>query len=238
MLRLTTLKKVKRAYLNFLCGPLRDIINFHSIKPLTPYLKNKIVLDLGCGDGYWSIALAKVAKHVYAIDQEKYFVNSAKTFSRKRNISYIVGDACAIPFNKCFDFIWCSQVIEHVHDDRKVFQEMKRVLKPEGLIFITTTYAPLWNSEEFRKLAKDLGHLRIGYSIPELEKIAKSNKLKILQFSFELQYITFFKLMYKLPKIFAIGLAPITYVFSYLAELMKQNKKGLVIKGLVKQRIR
>ncbi|MBA7527406.1 hypothetical protein ES705_19582 [subsurface metagenome] len=100
-------------------------------------LENKLgiekVLDLGCGLGGYTKELSKYARVVYALDlhvTQKYF--------RSENVIPIQGDALNIPLKgNSVDFIFCSSLIEHIQDQNKLVSEIKRVLKPDGICYLS-----------------------------------------------------------------------------------------------------
>jgi len=101
--------------------------------------KSKIkVLDVGCGVGY---GLAFFANHNYkklfGIDINKYSLTIAKKRCPKANVKY--GDAIKIPFesNK-FDLVILTEVIEHLDDPQTALKEIRRILSPKGILFLTT----------------------------------------------------------------------------------------------------
>lgn len=83
------------------------------------------------------------------------------------------GDASVLPFeDDTFDLLCAFDVIEHVDDDLRVFSELNRVLKEDGLlIFSVPLHASSWNSfDEF------VGHVR-RYEPDHLTSILQSHNL-------------------------------------------------------------
>ena len=100
---------------------------------------DKDVLDVGCGTGYGADILANHARTVTGIDYHipalKY---SEKSYSAE-NTAYSGMEAVSLAFkDDCFDIATSFQVIEHISDVHKFLKELKRVVKPGGLIFIST----------------------------------------------------------------------------------------------------
>lgn len=99
------------------------------------------ILDLGCGNGYYSYLLTQLPLKlkIIGLDSHVNAIEDAKTKVSGKKVKFIVGAAEKIPFPKnYFDKIIMSEVIEHVRDDIKVLKETKRVLKKDGILVLTT----------------------------------------------------------------------------------------------------
>ena len=65
----------------------------------------------------------------------------------KNSIKYQYGDVTDIKFpDKYFDMVYLGETIEHVYDITKCFKEVKRVLKPDGYLAITTPNLAAWHN--------------------------------------------------------------------------------------------
>lgn len=103
------------------------------------FIKNKKVLDIACGEGYGCYLMSKMASHITGIDIDYQTINKAKDKYNITNIDFLQGDIFKIPANKqSFDVITCFETLEHTDNHDAVLKELKRVLKPSGLLFIST----------------------------------------------------------------------------------------------------
>ena len=103
-------------------------------------VKNKKVLDLASGEGYGSSLLSKTAREVIGLELDGQTVQHAGKKYCSGNLSFLQGDICAVPFkeNEYFDVIVCFEAIEHVEKQDKVMQEIKRLLKNDGMLLISS----------------------------------------------------------------------------------------------------
>ena len=106
-------------------------------------IKGKKVLDIGCEAGFISLKiLKKQPSDLYAIDIIDEAINEfkEKLKHRKYNTNIIVKKAFLqeIPFKEnFFDIAVCTEVIEHAPNIIRCFDEMARVIKKGGLLFLT-----------------------------------------------------------------------------------------------------
>ena len=98
------------------------------------------VLDFGCGPGTISVGLAKAVEpgELHGVDMEESQINIAQAAAQAgghANATFHVGDVTELPFeDSSFDAAHCHAVLMHVPDNAKVLAEVKRVLKPGGII--------------------------------------------------------------------------------------------------------
>jgi len=101
----------------------------------------KTVLDLGCGGGFMSEALAKRGATVVGVDPTEAAIDAARAHAGENGlaIDYRVGSGEAIPVaDHSFDCVVCVDVLEHVADVDRVLDEIARALKPGGLFLFDT----------------------------------------------------------------------------------------------------
>lgn len=124
-------------------GPLKTL---HDINPARlKYIKQHIalsgarILDLGCGGGVLSEALAGAGAHVTGLDMVQKSIDTARAHAKtsKLVIDYqcqAVEDFSGEPF----DAIVCMEMLEHVPCPVSIIDACKGLLKPEGLLFLST----------------------------------------------------------------------------------------------------
>lgn len=121
-------------------------------------LQGKRVLDLGCGPGWYTVALERAGADVVGLDLGADDVALAKA----QGVNALVGDGMQLPFgDETFDGIFCSNLLEHVPDTSRVLDEVARLLKPGGWAWISWTpwFSP-WGGHEivpFHLLGPKLG---------------------------------------------------------------------------------
>lgn len=97
-------------------------------------------LDIGCGEGNVIIPLASIELDMVGLDISLPAIKEAKRRATTYgfNISFIAGDAEKLMFrDESFDFVICSEVLEHLHAPEKVLAAVYRILKRKGLLIIT-----------------------------------------------------------------------------------------------------
>jgi SAM-dependent methyltransferase len=105
------------------------------------------LLDVGCGGGRFLKRMQKQGWQVVGTDFDE---QAARKVTDRYGIETHVGDLpqCALPANS-FDAITLSQAIEHLYDPKATLQECLRLLKPGGLLVMTTPNALSIGAAEF-----------------------------------------------------------------------------------------
>ncbi len=99
----------------------------------------KNVLDIACGEGYGSSLIADAAKAVTGVDIDPTTITLATQKYQKQNLSFLTGSAAKILCDdNCFDVVISFETIEHHDKHDEMMQEIKRVLKPGGVLIISS----------------------------------------------------------------------------------------------------
>jgi SAM-dependent methyltransferase len=102
--------------------------------------------------------------------------------NRAGGVRFIQADATALPFpDNSFALVTMFDLLEHVDDDAAAAREAWRVLRPGGSILVTTPHRLRWRYPYYRlmrslgrpeaDLLAEWGHVRRGYTVPELEAL-------------------------------------------------------------------
>ncbi|RKZ47450.1 MAG: bifunctional 3-demethylubiquinol 3-O-methyltransferase/2-polyprenyl-6-hydroxyphenol methylase [Gammaproteobacteria bacterium] len=105
-------------------------------------LTEKKILDVGCGGGLLSEALASKGGLVTGIDISEHLLEVAEEHSQQAglDISYVCTtvEEFSTEHENFFDIVTCMELLEHVPDPQSVINACMHLLKPGGLLFLST----------------------------------------------------------------------------------------------------
>lgn len=147
--------------------------------------RGKEFLDIGCGVGTVDFFLATKGKHITGIDISKNAIKAAsenaRLFKLDRRVSFRVMNFPKEAPKLTYDFIICSEVLEHIPDESAAIARIYKLLRKKGRVFITT---PSKNSLLFilglaKKHDQRAGHLR-RYSVVDLINLLGKNGFRVI----------------------------------------------------------
>ncbi len=153
-----------------------------SVLGLPADLEGMRVLDIGCGTGGISVAFAKMNARVYAMEPNythPLLMDMTKARAAEAGVvlNACVGRGEELPFpDESFDIIILSDVLEHAGSARDVVSESARVLKSDGLMYISTpnkySYAQILQEGHSGIFGVSLLHPKVAhYYVTRLRKV-------------------------------------------------------------------
>lgn len=134
------------------------------------------ILDAGTGYGQYAYFMAKKLSpcEIKAVDIKDDWIKDCKVFFEQQkisNVSFEIEDLTKINYHNEFDLIVCVDVMEHIPDDVKVFQNFHKALKSNGFLIINTPSIFGGSDVHDEDDESFIGeHARVGYSKEELEE--------------------------------------------------------------------
>ncbi len=134
------------------------------------------ILDAGTGYGQYAYFMANKLSpcEIKAVDVKDDWIKDCKTFfelQKISNVTFEIEDLTKINYQNEFDLIVCVDVMEHIPDDVKVFQNFYNALKSNGFLIINTPSifggSDVHDEEDESFIGE---HTRVGYSKEELEE--------------------------------------------------------------------
>jgi ubiquinone/menaquinone biosynthesis C-methylase UbiE/peptidoglycan hydrolase CwlO-like protein len=104
------------------------------------FVIGKSVLDIASGEGYGSALLARFAESVIGVDISDEAVEySSQEYRNYHNLKFILGSCDAVPLpDNSVDIVTSFETIEHHDKHQEMMLEIKRVLKPQGILIISS----------------------------------------------------------------------------------------------------
>jgi ubiquinone/menaquinone biosynthesis C-methylase UbiE len=175
-------------------------------------LEGKVVLDAGCGDGFFiPRLLKKKPQKIVGIDISKELIKIARKEIKAKNVKFYQMDLrkkMKFP-DEFFDAILCYNVFQELDDISVALREFRRILKKKGKVVISITH-PLYHLFVSAVETKDL---------PTLEALRRYRKIEAI-------HSTAIK---GFEKLFVVYRRPISY---YINEILKNNFKIVKMKEI------
>jgi len=217
-------------------GKYRNRSEFNHIKNKIE-LKDKLVLDLGCGTGRLAFQFAKYCKKVVGVDFAPSMIEKAKEYAKENqveNVDFFVSDLQSFTTNYMFDIIYIGGVLMCIEDEdvNRIIQNFKKFLKKDGIIINRDTIS-LTNERKTPKIfnRKDRTDFAVYRTIDEIENLFKPEYSSCYiseTYPFVLAQNIFNRLPFKLKKnkiiLFLYNIGLIIQSF-FLDSFLLRNKK-------------
>ena len=164
-----------------------------SEKYFIPYLSGFIrpgygmnVLEIGCGEGGNLLPLARMGCRVTGVDLASGKIDNARAFFAEAGAegTFISSDIFQVKeLEATFDLIICHDVLEHIGDKRRFLADLKKYLKPGGLVFMAfpAWQMPFGGHQQICR-SRVLSHLPFFHLLPiELfERLVRQEQIEIV----------------------------------------------------------
>ena len=106
---------------------------------IRPIVRHKTVLELATGTGLIAKHIVNAAAHIEATDASAEMIAEAKRDTRSAKLHFSVQDMFCLPYaNQSFNVVIVSNALHIVPQPEKALQEIKRVLKDDGVLIAPT----------------------------------------------------------------------------------------------------
>lgn len=162
------------------CGQI-EVDHCHRYFIARDYCRGKGVLDIASGEGYGAALLAQVARFVVGVELNAASVAHAKKSYSHQNLHFLQGDARRFPLPAAsIDVVVSFETLEHFAEQETFLREVKRVLKPDGVLLISTpdrdVYSPAdtpANPYHIRELTRGEFQALLGEAFSEVSIYAQ-----------------------------------------------------------------
>lgn len=120
-------------------GALVEGLELDTVMSLAGPLRDRRVLDVGCGDGTYLLAAAERGARAVGVDHSERMLRAARSRARRRSASVELarGDAAALPFpTGAFDVVFAVTVLTFSARPLPALRELSRVLAPGGRLVL------------------------------------------------------------------------------------------------------
>ena len=138
----------EKDFLNSLVINYRDVLPYSRIKKdiiidlidqTIDYDKKNRALQFGCSNGYETEQLSKRFNHLDVIDGSSVFIEKLAKEKKYQNVNFIWSlfeEYKVVNENLKYDYIFCNYILEHVYDPTFILMQIKKILKPNGILII------------------------------------------------------------------------------------------------------
>jgi SAM-dependent methyltransferase len=148
------------------------------------YVERGRLLDIGCGNGTELYKLKKMGWETYGVEVNQ----AASERARSEGLSVFTGDLFEANFpDDSFDVVRMSFVLEHLTNPRQTLAEIKRILRPQGRIYISIHHSRSLNYWLFGEkwFSLDIPRHLFSFSIVTIKRLTSSLGLKVKAIRFD-----------------------------------------------------
>src|ERR1700678_3885280 len=122
-----------------LTGNWSEALHYARYRFASSYVAGKDILDIACGVGYGSAALAGAgARSVDGVDiRPQNIAHALRTYSAP-NLRFLHGDITSYGDSRSYDLIVCFETIEHIPCCHAALRNCKRLLRSRGMLLISS----------------------------------------------------------------------------------------------------
>jgi O-antigen biosynthesis protein len=144
-----------------------------------PIVAGRRVLDLASGEGYGTAILARTASSVVGVEIDERSVEHSRLNYLSDRVSFAVADAHDLSTfeDGAFEAVVAFEMIEHVDDQQRVLDEIRRVLEPDGILIISTP-----DREIYAQTSPDNPFHTHEFSREELAELLRARFARIAMF--------------------------------------------------------
>ncbi|RMF55463.1 class I SAM-dependent methyltransferase [Candidatus Woesearchaeota archaeon] len=163
-----------------------EIIPQYNLYQFINFLKGRNVLDVGCGSGRDIKYLVEEGFNVIGIDASENMVRQAKKNAKKGRFMVMDIEAKLGFADESVDGIWCCDSLTHVQKKniQKVIKEFYRVLKKDGVLFVSVREGEYDNLKIMNELGMEKVHVS-EFTQPEIESLLLNSEFELLATQFE-----------------------------------------------------
>lgn len=251
----------KKPFLRKLFYKLLDLLllrSWHIKKESRKYFANRSqdfsILDAGSGFGQYDYFLSNLCKNakITGVDVKEEQIDDCNQFFSKinrPNVRFEIADLTQYNLPNSYDFILSVDVMEHIEDDKKVFENFYSSMKKGGMLLISTPSnlggSDVHDHDEESFIGE---HVRDGYSIEDItEKLTSAGFSKViakysygtwgsiswrLSMKYPIQLLNVSKLFFVIIPFWYLLFFPWCCIFNFIDTNSFQKKgTGLIVKA-------
>ena len=134
-------------------GPMKTLHDLNQVRleymEQEVELENAFVADIGCGGGILSESVARAGASVVGIDTSTELIQIARQHAALENLEIRYESSSvsnlAEKENGKYDVVLCMELVEHVDDIYELLSGCAKLLKSEGVLFVSTLNRSIWS---------------------------------------------------------------------------------------------